>query len=64
MVREEKFKKYIWVVLGFFILVTAYLGYEVTKVRFDYDFEKFFPTNDEETDFFLNYRSKFSSDND
>ncbi len=64
MVGEAKFKKYIWVVLGLFILATATLGYEVTKVRFDYDFEKFFPANDEETTFFLNYRDKFSSDND
>lgn len=64
MVGEAKFKKYIWVVLGLFILATAVLGYQVTKVRFDYDFEKFFPTNDDETDFFLDYRTKFSSDND
>ncbi|MCH2230546.1 MAG: MMPL family transporter [Crocinitomicaceae bacterium] len=64
MVGEAKFKKYIWVVLGLFILATATLGYEVTKVRFDYDFEKFFPANDEETTFFINYRDKFSSDND
>ena len=64
MVGEAKFKKYIWVVLGLFILATAFLGYEVTKVRFDYDFEKFFPTNDDETDFFLDYREKFSTDND
>ncbi|MGB0915406.1 MAG: efflux RND transporter permease subunit [Crocinitomicaceae bacterium] len=64
MVGEAKFKKYIWVVLGLFILATALLGYQVTKVRFDYDFEKFFPTNDDETDFFLDYRTKFSSDND
>ena len=64
MVGEAKFKKYIWIVLSLFVIATAYLGYEVTKVRFDYDFEKFFPTNDEETDFFLDYRQKFSSDND
>jgi len=64
MVGEAKFKKYIWVVLSLFVAATAYLGYEVTRVRFDYDFEKFFPDNDEETEFFMNYREKFSSDND
>jgi predicted RND superfamily exporter protein len=30
----------------------------------DYDFEKFYPTSDPETEFFLEYRQKFQSDND
>ncbi|MDG1332914.1 MAG: efflux RND transporter permease subunit [Crocinitomicaceae bacterium] len=33
-------------------------------MKFDYDFEKFFPINDNETDFFFDYRDKFESDND
>jgi len=64
MVGVSKFKKYSWLVLCLFVALTVFLGYEVSKVRFDYDFEKFFPNNDEETDFFLNYRTEFSSDND
>ncbi len=33
-------------------------------LKLDYDFEKFFPLNDSETDFFLEHRAKFESDND
>lgn len=33
-------------------------------VRFDYDFEKFFPQDDPETQFFNEYRALFDSDND
>ena len=53
MVGETKFKKSIWIVLTILIGITAFLGYEITKIQFDYDFEKFFPVNDEETDFFF-----------
>jgi len=64
MVGESTFRKYIWVALAFFLGVTVFLGYQVTKVGFDYNFEKFFPSNDEETDFFMSYRDKYKSDND
>ena len=64
MVGETTFRKYIWVALAFFLGVTVFLGYQVTKVGFDYNFEKFFPANDEETDFFMSYRDKYKSDND
>ena len=47
-----------------FIALTAFLGYRVTSVRLDYDFEKFFPLNDEETNFFMDFRDKFKSEND
>lgn len=43
--------------------MTAYLGYRAADVRFDYDFEKFFP-QDEETAFFMEFRENFKSDND
>lgn len=64
MVGETKFKKSIWIVLTILIGITAFLGYEITKIQFDYDFEKFFPVNDEETDFFFSHREMFTSDND
>lgn len=38
--------------------------YQATTVELDYDFEKFYPTSDPETEFFLEYRKKFQSDND
>lgn len=33
-------------------------------IGLDYDFEKFYPTDDPDTEFFLDYRQKFESDND
>ena len=64
MVGESRFKKFIWIGLTLIIGITAFMGYEVTNLKFDYNFEKFFPKNDDETDFFYAYRQEFTSDND
>ncbi len=64
MVGESGFKKYAWITIFVILSLTAFLGYKATTLKFDYNFEKFFPVNDEETDFFLSYRQKFTSDND
>lgn len=64
MVGEKKFKKISWIGLTIFILITAFLGYNLKDIRFDYNFEKFFPSHDEETSFFFDYRDDFQSDND
>lgn len=64
MVGESAFKKYVWITLLSFLGLTLFFGYQATKLKFDYDFEKFFPINDAETDFFFDYRGKFESDND
>lgn len=63
-VGESWFKKYIWIALACFLAATAYLGYHATHLRFDYDFEKFFPDDDEDTRFFYAHRDKFQSEND
>lgn len=63
MVGESRFKLYRWFVLAAFLGLTAFLGYRILSVRFDYDFEKFFPS-DEETEFFFDFRDKFASEND
>lgn len=36
----------------------------LSKLRFDYDFENFFPKNDEDLSFFLDHRARFETDND
>lgn len=64
MVGEKRFKKFAWIGLSVFILITAFLGYHLKDIRFDYDFENFFPSHDEETTFFFDYRDDFESDND
>lgn len=38
--------------------------YYLSNLKFDYDFEKFFPTDDPETAFFIKHRKNFESDND
>jgi len=64
MVGEKKFKKISWIGLTVFILLTAFLGYHLKDIRFDYNFENFFPSHDDETSFFYDYRDDFKSDND
>lgn len=43
---------------------TAFFGWGVSKQGFDYDFEKFFPPGDTETEFFDQFRNKFGNDYD
>lgn len=64
MVGESTFKKYVWISLVCFLAISVFFGYQITNLKFDYDFEKFFPIDDSETDFFFDYRDKFESDND
>lgn len=42
-------------------LVSSYLA---TKIGFDYDYERYFPQDDESQDFFKEYQETFGSDND
>jgi uncharacterized protein len=53
-------------VLVLFLLAhtTAYFVAGFSKLYFDYDFEKFFPQDDPETQYFNEYRKTFDSDND
>lgn len=44
--------------------ITAFFSYKLTQVKLDYDFEKFFPLSDPETNYFFEYRKNFESDND
>ena len=46
------------------LLATMFFIYQASKIGFDYDFEKFYPTSDSETEFFFEFRDKFQSDND
>ncbi len=63
-VGEKSFRRYMWVVLPTFFAITAFFAYNLKDIRLDYDFEKFFPMSDEETEYFFEYRKKFTSDND
>ncbi len=45
-------------------LVSAGFFYSLAFIQFDYDFEKFFPESDPDTEYFNEYRKKFETDND
>jgi predicted RND superfamily exporter protein len=45
-------------------LITAWFLNALFQVKFDYDFEKFFPENDPDTEYFNEFRKKFETDND
>lgn len=63
-VGEKKFRFLIKIALAALVFLSFVFAYGVGQLKLDYNFEKFFPLNDKETDFFLNYRDKFESDND
>ncbi|MFN3918394.1 MAG: efflux RND transporter permease subunit [Flavobacteriales bacterium] len=46
------------------LVVSAWSAWNLQFTTFDYNFENFFPKDDEETSFFLEHRERFSSDND
>lgn len=45
-------------------LVTTFFGYRASLSKFDYDFEKFFPRDDTETQTFEEFRQTFENDYD
>jgi len=51
-------------VLAGLTLVLLFLGYSSSKLEFDYDFEKFFPQENNDLAFYEDYREKFENDND
>ncbi len=49
------------VVIG---VITLAALYPISQLRFDYEFESFFPVNDPELEFYNEFREKFMPDND
>jgi uncharacterized protein len=64
MVGENFFKKYAKLVFIIVLLITISLAFLIPYTKFDYDFEKFFPKEDDETAFYFKHRELFQSDND
>ena len=60
---EQNFAKWSPFVGFFLLLFTAFMGYKATHLKFDYDFEKFFPAEDKDADYFYEHREKFEYDN-
>ncbi|MFN8229847.1 MAG: MMPL family transporter [Bacteroidia bacterium] len=57
-------KKYYLTVLTLVILFTVYCSLIVPKLSFNYNFESFFPNEDNETEIYNNYRKTFEYDNE
>jgi predicted RND superfamily exporter protein len=50
--------------LGLVTFITAISLLELRKIRFDYDFESFFPVDDPDLDVYLKFRKTFEYDNE
>lgn len=61
LIMYKKRAKYTLLVIG---LLSLLFTYAAANLKFDYDFENFFPTGDEDLEFFLEYRKQFENDND
>lgn len=57
-------KKLAWLIIVAVIALTAAASYQITNLRFDYEFENFFPAGDPTLDFYHDYMDKFGSDVD
>lgn len=52
------------ITLLFIALFSALCVWLASGLKFSYDFEAFFPQNDPETDFYIDFRENFETDND
>ena len=62
--EERKYRRISRLVLLALSLLMIFLGYRATKLQFNYDFEKFFPQEDDDLVFYKSYRNTFENDND
>lgn len=64
MVGEKAYKKFAKPLFIVIVLITIALGALIPNIRFDYDFEKFFPQEDADTRYYFQHREIYQSDND
>ena len=57
----QKYGKHILFIMA---LVTLVLGYYITQLRFNYNFESFFPIDDPDLATYQEFRTQFENDND
>ncbi|MEY5048290.1 MAG: hypothetical protein RLZZ175_1649 [Bacteroidota bacterium] len=57
-------KKLSYILLPIIFIITIILGYNASKLKFDYNLDNFFPKSDTELDFFKQYKKDFTSDDD
>ncbi len=62
---EQKYHRYAFITLIAILLVSGAFGLLIKEnLELDYEFENFFPQDDPDTQYFLDFREKFESDND
>ncbi len=64
MVGEKFFKRYAKLLFVILILITIGFAIIIPSIKFDYDFEKFFAKDSEETKYYFKHRETYQSDND
>jgi predicted RND superfamily exporter protein len=64
MQEDSTYRKWAKTAIVAVLAVTALMAYQVSQIGFDYNFERFFPQDDPETDYFLAHREKYGSEND
>lgn len=57
-------KRFLSFTMIILLAITAWLVYSCKEIRFDYNFEHFFPVESDDATFFYNFREKFGSDNE
>ena len=62
--RSSYLKRFLSVSVALLSITTLYLVWECRNIRFDYNFEHFFPVGSDDAEFYYQYRDKFEGDND
>lgn len=57
-------KTYNLIIIGFVLVFSLFCVYKLQNIKFDYDFEAFFPNEDHELEIYNNYRKTFEYDNE
>jgi predicted RND superfamily exporter protein len=63
-IKATPLKTWAWFALALTIFLSVFFVIALRQLRFDYNFEKFFPNQDPQTQFYHSHRARFESDND
>jgi uncharacterized protein len=62
--NPARYKIYSKLILLAIVIISVFSAYLCKDLKFDYDFESFFPRNDKDLDYYLEFRQKFEDDNE
>lgn len=63
-IKSISIKTWALISLGFILVLSGFFLLALRELRFDYNFEKFFPDHDTQTSYYKQHRERFESDND